>query len=1053
MKQQMSHLIYSNILRRRNLSVPTNPIWKMNISSTEEAELATTLHEAYESGALRYYGKEAALYYAVWWQRTYSGGVPSKEMIAESIGIPISESDTIYKSARQAMHDWGFQAIHDTRYHYFRSLLLQGGLPINHVVKNKGNFNNYTEFLKSLVHDVSNLYTDFTADIVPKLSCVSYLPKSFCNNSIYEISIQIAHAILENREDLLPYDSNKQELKELTSSLRRTAHQAKKEGNRRPLTISWEMHIIGKEAYLNYSLNNIANIGSDMIPGLNPRECFSFDLFVSAQYVATFKRVSLDNDIGHSHGVYHRMNFEQKYFKWKGESYVEVKVIPDEGLSIFLSAINCFPPDFSSPQQFQKINDCYVQQRGRRSEDNIVITNTEWNSEHSIYTPIVISNHINLRCFSFTDAINLENTSTGEIFSFTNTFTKYLADFIGIYIPWVESSNFKLVNHIPTICVYDEKGQKIDNKQIVLSYRKSGETDWLRLGRNKILPFGLIEIMIKFPDDHKCIEKFYFIGDMEFYASKETVDSAVIDFYSNYGKAIIENNDNINTTKNEENRWIIKRIAETSTSPTISFTIIHSGDPALHIEIPAPFKGITLLDSNNKRVEMNDVISAGNLYSYRIISHRVTNPRIRMSYVDEEGLEQRVCINGKVNDGITPLSNFEESIERLYNLYVNDYTAEQNYILLSVNGLNAKVRRYAYALVIDETSNYITAQNTSDKPSETYHGSILAVNEDSNIISDEVEPFALERIDNDTFIFPEKWKDFYGTVFSGKEDENKFIPKKITVHNGNILSTHTEYEESLSSWGNELDNERIDNGKHWRLAIRYFEIAYEYRIPFKAFSCMNEIIKSPTRLTKFIVSIFLVGKQELFISEVNRLEQEYAIGIHWIKPTYWQTAFSSLFSLYQDPSIIDMLLPKLMDFLRDILNSTLDSDYTNTLVSYIMGQDIGTTSKLTSQEMLELRSRSVGKTDGNNDLPRLEITLHNNYYTEKSKKGMTFYQQTMINAPIRIAEYLYGIGPDIWQDQSSENMTLRRVINFYRTYFITVYSEILIKALKYTNHK
>lgn len=264
----MSHLLYNSILRHRGLTKPTNPIWKMNITPEEQSALVETLHNAYMCGELDQYGKEAALYYAVWWQRTYSGGSPSSEMIAESAGVPSEESNTLYKSARRAMRVWGFKPIHDTRYHFFRSLLLQGGLPINHVVNNKGNFNNYSVFLKSLVKDMSNLNTEFTADIVPKLSCVSYLPKSFCNSSIYEISVQIAHAIIEDREDLLPYDSSKQgELRDLTSSLQRTAKQAKKERSRKPLSFTWELVIKNGILTMNYYLNNIANIGSDMVQG------------------------------------------------------------------------------------------------------------------------------------------------------------------------------------------------------------------------------------------------------------------------------------------------------------------------------------------------------------------------------------------------------------------------------------------------------------------------------------------------------------------------------------------------------------------------------------------------------------------------------------------------------------------------------------------------------------------------------------------------------------------------------------------------------------------
>lgn len=131
-------------------------------------------------------------------------------------------------------------------------------------------------------------------------------------------------------------------------------------------------------------------------------------------------------------------------------------------------------------------------------------------------------------------------------------------------------------------------------------------------------------------------------------------------------------------------------------------------------------------------------------------------------------------------------------------------------------------------------------------------------------------------------------------------------------------------------------------------------------------------MEEPIRFAKFMFSMFINGKQGLFVSEVNRLEQEYAIGIHWIRSEEWQEAFASFISIYsQVPAILGILLPKLTDFIRETLNSTLDSDYTDVVLSYIMGQDIGNATKLSIPEMQELRSRSVGKTDANNDASSL----------------------------------------------------------------------------------
>ena len=475
----------------------------------------------------------------------------------------------------------------------------------------------------------------------------------------------------------------------------------------------------------------------------------------------------------------------------------------------------------------------------------------------------------------------------------------------------------------------------------------------------------------------------------------------------------------------------------------------------MHLDLPAPFKGITLVDSLNKEVKEGDIISADNLYSYRIISHGIASPEIRISYVNGNGEEGREAITGTVGDGITPLSNFEEPIQRMYDLYVNDYTDEKNFVSLTVNGKSVKIRRFAYSALISDdvtTVEVCDVNNQEEENTVKYNGSIKAINCNIEQSVENIEVITLERTRNHAFTFPEGTDGSDCIIFSDKFDERKIIPQHISVN------TSANYFEQIkkiwhdSKWSEKLDEEQIDNGNHWQLAIRFFEVASEYRLPFKAIPCINEIMKEPIRLAKFMFSMFINGKQGLFVSEVSRLEQEYAIGIHWIRSEEWQEAFASFISIYsQVPAIMRMLLPKLTDFIRETLNSTLDSDYTDVVLSYIMGQDIGNATKLSIPEMQELRSRSVGKTDANNDLPRLEIKLHGSYYTEQAKRGMTFYQLTMIKAPIRIVEHLRGIGPDLWHDNSDENLNIRRVINFYRTYFTTVYSQILGRILKYTN--
>lgn len=1044
------HPIFHKILSERGLAIPTNPIWKMNITPQEQHLLEECLHQAYLKDNLSAVGEEAALYYAIWWQRSYSGGSPSSEAVAQSANIPQEYSDDLYKSARLAYKRWGFRFLHDSKYHYFRSLLMQGGLPINHVVTNKGNFNGYKEFLRSLVHEVSNINAAFNAEMIPSMSCISYLPKSFKNNGIYEISMQIAHAIIEDREDMLPYDSNKDgELKELTRSLRKTATLAKKEQHFKPLSFIWEAQIKDKELQLYYYLHNTANVCSRNIPGLNPADTFSFDIFISQQYVATYKRIKLEeNEYGEKVGVFHRMNFDQRRFLWEGESYIELKLITNEGDSLFINALNCYPQDFSVPQQFQKVNDTYVQQTGRKAEENVIFVDETWQEiEGKKPSSTLQLHHKTIYSYEFTDSIELCHIINDEHLTFTNVFTKYAVEFGGIFIGWLEKSNYKLLNKIPYITVYDESNQILNANQYDTEFRLKVDSQWRNLTRNTILPYGLIEIKITFPDNHCLIETFYSIGSMSFETSKETMSFAEIACRFCGGLVGIQKNESINIKDLSENKWSISRLENSSLLPTIEFNIFKKGMPTLKVEIPTPFIGIAVVDSQNKPVRNGEILSVDNLTNYRIIMYGRRDKKYNICYINQEGEESEVKIKGNISEGITPMSNFEESIRRIYALYVDDYTDSNSYILFSMNGINLKIRRYVYNIEITDLifRKCLKISHLDIEQNETYKGTLKYVLYGQNLSPNDIMVNLLGEENEKTKFVPDNNNIATAViVFSDKFDEKKVIPKVINYDNDNNIVTN---------WQICLESERLDSGIHWQSVIRYFEIASEYHLPFKAFGCFNDIVIVPSLLTRFILSMFLAGKTELFTSEVSRFEEEFAIGIHWIKQEDWQKAIDCIFDLYPNANMAMTLMPVFMQYLQEMLSTTLDSDYTDDVKKFISGEFTEESDKFNRIEVTELRARAVGKNDNNEDLPFIGINLKRKYLMPNAYIGTTGYQFCLLNSPIKVAEYAFGIGSDIWTDTSEHCMEVRRVINFYRMYFTTMYSQIFVRALKILNKK
>lgn len=73
------------------------------------------------------------LYFALYWQRIFSGRNPNKEDVAKSLGRNVSDEVTemFYKAARDAFQNRGMPVFQETNTMWFRCILYQGGLPLN----------------------------------------------------------------------------------------------------------------------------------------------------------------------------------------------------------------------------------------------------------------------------------------------------------------------------------------------------------------------------------------------------------------------------------------------------------------------------------------------------------------------------------------------------------------------------------------------------------------------------------------------------------------------------------------------------------------------------------------------------------------------------------------------------------------------------------------------------------------------------------------------------------------------------------------------------------
>lgn len=785
-----NHAAYFQILQARNRQGlhKNEPFWKLKLTEEEYESLKSTLRNNADN--LANYGEEAALCYAEWWRRDYHGGVPSKEDVAGGIGLNSNLGKDLFDAAKGALQKHGFTFIHTLKGTlYFRTLLNLGGLPINYI-KN-GNLGSFSRFLKELVSELSVINLDWNeadSSIIKQFNCISYLSKSFNNDNIHDVSMQIAQAIIMDDENMLPYDANDKALAELTESLKATHRRAKNQKRVRPLSLHWRLSVVEDGvAALFVNIDVVKDIAASSIPGLNSYECYSFDVFVAGTLVGKYVRKSYDRDADGNiiDAIYTRITTGiNKDIVWHGEPVVEVKVRCDNGDRLFLTIAGCYPPNFEYPQVFQMLDDnLYRWGETANAECNLAVFSSDWITDGATQVKICGKEFYYK---SFTNELMLWNPVSGDTVTLTNTFTPYIAEFSGNYIPWVEKSNYKVLSKIPVVRVYDADRNLVSKRSNVkYRFRNDCNGKWHSLSSACVFACGLVDIKVDFPDGHSVTETFYSIGDMTFESDKEEALSTEIVCSCNpVIRPEIEQDDNLDISKVADNRWKISRSREANVCPSVcNFRLYNPGNPVLCISVAIPFDGVTMTDVHGNLVPNEKVISLSNLANYCIVSHggRGKRRRVYVSYESDkiEDDTQLKRLKDNVIDGLVSLADYNDLIMRMFNLYGSNSFDRSSAVSLNVSDTKVYIRKFVLDTTIDNGLIRVTDDTEEYTDNFVYNGDVYAIPVGDNVASEEFHPVKLERkSENDNlYSFPEDFSYPEVIVFSNSDALRRIIPK------------------------------------------------------------------------------------------------------------------------------------------------------------------------------------------------------------------------------------------------------------------------------------
>lgn len=1056
-----NHTAYFEILKTRGLKglQKDTPLWKLKLTDSEYDSIKQTLRS--HTADLHRYGIEAALYYAEWWRRDYNGNIPSKEDVAKSLGLSRGYAEKLYLAAREALEKHKFTFIHSLKgTEYFRSLLNQGGLPVNYIKNYVGNMGNFSRFLKGLVRELSVINYDWNEEdnsIIQQFSCISYLGKAFKNENIYDVAMQIAHAIIMDDNTLLPYDDTDTSLAELTNALKREYSRARSERHIRPLSLHWRLETSSKGlGNLFVNMDIVKDISSDSIPGLNISTCYAFDVFVAGTLVGKYVRKTINRDeYGEIvNATYTRISVGvNKDILWKGEPVIEVKVRCDNDDRIFLTIAGCYPPNFEYPQVFQMLDDnLYSRSETANAENNIAVFTPDWKNTESKVISICGKN---LFYNEFQQKLELSNYNTKEVVSLTNEFTPYSVEFSGNYLSWVEKSNYKLLSEIPIIRVYDKEKNRVNNYTIKYRVRSGGNSSWRTLQKSSVLPCGLVDVAVEFPDGHSVTETFYSIGNLSFKSDKEDVFSTeIICSCVSTLHPEIKNDDNLEITKLTDNRWRIGRKRNSSVCPNvIGFRLYNVGNPCLNISVSIPFNGIIIADVYGNIIPNGKIISYANLSNFCIISHGGKNRKIDVSYSSDRIEEEKIKhLTSSVIEGLVSLSDYNDLIMRMFNLYGDNSFDRSSSVVLNISGNEIYIRKFVLDTTIDNGCIHVTDTTEIDTTGFIYDGDIYCFPVGDNVATEDFFAVKLERLNDceNVFSFPEDFTHKEVVIFSGPEGRRRVIPKYFD-RDGNDMEKEDRASRSANitnMWYEMLLTEDIMSGIHWRDVCKAYDLCSHYNLPFNTYNGLKAIRRNPKLIAKFIIAMWLNEYKDVLSQDIDRFEQEMVIALHWVSRIHWEDAMNELFEALPQPLLPIMYnrIKNFVELLQDLFNSTVSTDIAGDLAVYFVSGELDQGRKFTKSDINNYKSRIIGLSDTNHDLPIIKHNLQSSYYPDGESMHKSY--RVMIESAMCAAENACNVEncTDLFSRDGYEHA---RVVNFYRKYFKETYSDIFLKTVKF----
>lgn len=1001
---------FNSLLTKNNLpSHDGRPLWRYFLTESDFEELRNSLRFA-----KLYYidARDAALYYAEWWKRNYNGGSPNIESVFDSIGGNIRYNynyNEFYKIAKKGGQMLGLKWIVKQNTLRFKTLLLQGGLPLTHISANQGG---YLHFLLAVLEEQPETIEDF----IFQPHIINNLPVSSRNDTIYENCFEIVRSILNKEsvyDDLLNSDET---LKNISGQLKIRANKLERKSRLTKPKNYWLMKKIDDKVRIHLMLGLASIYTQEALAGILgfDIEESEYQFYLNDKLVCVFRRLYS--------GKYKTDWFNQKNHIWDGDDNHPNTYVISDGKQISVQDFIQVNPSLDEPTLWAKYSENewrLIKGNGSTDKSAAILMPIGWESERE--SQMVEVDAEKMLWIEFEGEVHIQRV---------NEERKYLSDVesfdwtIETRKPqWMQKSNMPVVRGRYQVFIYDESNKIIppSKYKVWIKANKVGMY-WQEQSEGNILPLGCIDVKIEV-NGLIAYDLIYNIGNLSIEHTETAIDKAVLTFSGLAGISVnLAETSLINVSYQKDQIALTVKTERSIIPTTVKGSLGLGTQRKLHFRMESPFQGMALVDNNGNIINESERLSLRNLYGSRLL----TTPGRETILSLKNKVNSDVKISKLIIPAYQPLIAYRDEMVRLF--YLADAMDHRNRICLELREgkqvRNYEISGFSHTLEINPEQGVVELSNKKDDLE------LFAIP-----VSDLYAEITVVPLIRDDLYYkvPKHEEIKQWIIISSKEDGNQLMPRFISIESDDI---EIKPEERITTYANKL-LESSFNSTIWKQLLALFNICSRngYDIPFSTFDQFRALALSSKVSAKAFLFIGIHQEDvEAFLQkDIPEMEKDLGICFHWIKQNDWESGLTDIGDCYGNNNF-QSYLELISVYMQEIGLKEIFSAMTGNPVDF---------KSVSHMRINELRARLGQRVL--NELPKSNPRTIGNYNIPINDHKQV---ELLVNAPIVVAESINNTPTDypIWGQSDIQN-TIRRNIQYSHYLSPEFYKDIILHVL------